>query len=366
MKGWGVLAAFLLFLLLMLPVKGAELSEAVGVDKLNRAAEAYLAGYLNPAAVTADGFHTGAKAIVEGELSQNGALMRKAVSSGVILLAIALLCGLTERMGETLGDPIDGLNPSRLAGAAAVTAIAATDVHGLIGLGRLALGQMETFSQVLLPTVTAACAAAGMPAAAAARQSAVLMFFSLLLTVINTLAVPLIYAYVAAAAACAAVGNEGLGKIAALLRHGVTVLLSGLVTVFVLFLSVSGAASGGIDALTQKAARTAISGMVPVVGGILSDAADTVVAGAGVLRGTVGVLGLLCVLAICLGPFLRLGCHYLVYKLAAALAATVSPGPVAGLIDELGSAFALVLGMTGAGAAILYVALLTSIQTVTP
>ena len=80
------------------------------------------------------------------------------------------------------------------------------------------------------------------------------------------------------------------------------------------------------------------------------------------MKGTVGVVGLLAVLAICLSPFLRLGVHYLVYKCAAALTATVLPGPVAGLIDGIGSAFALILGMVGGGGMILYVALITSIR----
>ena len=44
-----------------------------------------------------------------------------------------------------------------------------------------------------------------------------------------------------------------------------------------------------------------------------------VLVGAGVLRGTVGIVGMLGVLAICLIPFLQLAFHYLTYKLAAAL-----------------------------------------------
>lgn len=42
------------------------------------------------------------------------------------------------------------------------------------------------------------------------------------------------------------------------------------------------------------------------------------------LRGTVGIVGMLGVLAICLIPFLQLAFHYLTYKLAAALIGTVS------------------------------------------
>ena len=46
-------------------------------------------------------------------------------------------------------------------------------------------------------------------------------------------------------------------------------------------------------------ARSAIGTAIPVVGGIISDAADTILAGAGVLRQSVGVVGTLTVLAIC-------------------------------------------------------------------
>ena len=76
------------------------------------------------------------------------------------------------------------------------------------------------------------------------------------------------------------------------------------------------------------------------------------------------LLTVLVVLAICLAPFLQLGCHYLIYKCAAALTATVTPGSEASLIDAIGSAFALVLGMTGGGGMILYAALITSIKAV--
>lgn len=84
------------------------------------------------------------------------------------------------------------------------------------------------------------------------------------------------------------------------------------------------------------------------------------------LRGTVGIVGLLVVLALCLTPFLRLALQYLVYKAAAALCAMVAQPKLSGLIDAIGSAFGLVLGMTGAGALVLLVSLVASVSAVTP
>ncbi len=354
--------ALLLLPLLLLPARAQSLEEAVGMDRAAGAAEEYLDGYLDVEDVTGDSFAAGAKAILDTGSRELPGLLRPAGRSGVLLLAVAMLCGLCETLREDLGG--GDLDPVRLAGAAAVTAIAAADTGALLGLGRQTLERVDAFAKLLLPTVTAACAAAGQPAAATARQGATLLFLNLLITVADRLILPMVYAYVAVCAVQAALGNDGLKRVAELLKWGATGLLTLLLTGFIFYLTISGAVAGNADALTQKAAKTAISGMVPVVGGILSDAAETVVAGAGILKGTVGVMGLLTVLALCLIPFLQIGVHYLVYKLSAALCATVSPGPAAGLIDAIGSAFALVLGMLGGGALILYVALITSIKAV--
>ena len=353
----GVLA-LLLLLALAQPARGAELEEALGVPELKQAAEGYLESYLG--LEEREDFTAGSLTILEESLDQLPGILRQAGRGGLLLLAVVLLCTLAGTLGEKLGG--GGLDPGRLVGAAAVTAVAMGDVTALLGLGRETLERLEQFSLLLLPVATGACAASGHPAAAAARQGASLLFLDLFTAVGERVVAPVIYAYVAAAPATAALDNEGLGRLAGFLKWGATALLTGLFTAFVFCLTVTGALGDSADALTQKAAKTALSGLVPVVGSILSDAAGTVAAGAGVLRGTVGVLGLLTVLAICILPFLRLGVHYLVYRLTAALCATVCSGPEVKLIDDIGSAFALLLGLVGGGGLILYVSLIAAVK----
>ncbi len=191
------------------------------------------------------------------------------------------------------------------------------------------------------------------------------LFSGLLVDLIDRLLVPLVYGYIAASVAYAAVGNEGLKRLAALIKWLATTILTIVLLVFVGYLTVSGIIAGSADAATVKAAKFAISGAVPVVGGILADASESILAAAGVLCSTVGVFGMVVVLAICLLPFLQLAVHYLIYKLTAALSATVGGGRVCGLIDSISGAFGLILGMTGACALLLLVALVSSITVVT-
>ena len=330
----------------------AAQSEALDLDALQDAAGGYLPDGALEAGISLD---EGLQTILNTGSGQISGVVRKAVRSGVLLLTVVLLCGLAEGLYGGMGVS-QTTDVVAIVGALAITAVAVADANSLIGMGREALEQMETFSKILLPT--------GSPSGAVARQLATMLFSDILITLINRLLLPLVYTYIAACVAYAAVGNEGLKRIAGTLKWVVTSILTVVLLVFVGYLTVSGVIAGSTDAVTVKAAKFTMSSLVPVVGGILSDAAETVLAGAGILKNAVGVFGMLAVLCMCVAPFLQLGIHYLTYKVTSALSATVSSGRVAGLIDQIGGAFGLVLGMTGASALLLLISMVSAITAV--
>ena len=314
--------------------------------------------------VEADGgLDQGLSNLFSDALDQIGSLLRTSIATGLKLLAVVLLCAMAE--GAAQGKR-DGLQAVEIAGALAITALTMTDMAVMIGMGRDTIGRMGTFSETLLPVMAVLTAATGGVTGGAVRQGATVLFSQLLITAMDRLLIPMVYAYVAASCAHAAVGNPGLKKLAGLLKGAASFLLTAFLLAFVGYLTASGAIAGTVDASAVKAAKLAISRAIPVVGGILADASETVLAGAGVLKGTVGVVGMLVVLAICLTPFLRLALQYLVYKATAALCATVAQPRLSQLIDAIGGAFGLVLGMTGAAALVLLVSLVSAIMAVIP
>ena len=283
--------------------------------------------------------------------------------TGLKVLAVVMVCALGKGM-EPAGK--GGMfSAVRLAGALAVTALTMTDVSAMIGLGRRTMEAMDVFSTVLLPVMAALTALTGSVSASVLRQGATVLFSKGLVTAMDCALIPLVYAYVAVSCARAAVGGQGLERLAQGIRSIVTGSLTILLVIFVGYLSAGGAVAGSVDVSRIKAARMAISRAVPVVGGILADASEAVLAGAGVLRGSVGAVGLLVVLAICLGPFLHLAVQYVIYKTVAALCAVVAQPELAALVDAIGSAFGLILGMTGASALVLLVSIVSSVVAVT-
>lgn len=348
-----ILIWFCLICMLAPACRGAELGQEDHVSELWSAAEEYGVN-------KDDGLEEGLGNLFADAAGQVSSFLTRSVWIGVQLLAVVLLCGLA----EAVCGPSGALSAPKLAGALGVTALSANSMGAMIGLGRETIEKMEVFSEVLLPVMATLTAATGRVTSAAARQGATILFVQLLIAMIDRLLIPLVYAYIAACCAYAAVGNEGLKKFGSILKGAVTMSLTTLLLIFVGYLTFSGAIAGSADAAAVKATKMAISRAIPVVGGILSDAAESVLVGAGVLKGTVGVVGLLVVLAICIGPFLQLALHYLTYKLAAAFTGTVADPRLSGLLDNLGSAFGLVLGMTGACALLLLFSLVSTVTAV--
>ena len=336
-------------------------ADALDLDSLQQAAEDYAPDMNWTQAPDLD---EGLAAILETGTNSLRGVVQKALRSGLLLLTIVMLAGLAE--GAAACGTGKTIQAVPVAAALAITAVSVTDANTLIGLGREVIEKMELFSKVLLPTVAAATAASGSPGGAAARQLAAMLFSDVLMSLINRVLLPLVYAYIAACTAYAAIGNEGLKRIASTLKWVVTSILTVVLMAFVGYLTVSGVIAGTTDAVTLKAAKLTVSSVVPVVGGILSDATETVLAGAGILKNSVGVFGMLAVLGMCVIPFLQLGVHYLIYKMTSALSATIADSRVAGLIDGIGGAFGLVLGMTGACALLLLISLVSAVTMVSP
>ena len=270
------------------------------------------------------------------------------------LMLLSLLCGLVEGTAESAGE-----TPTRYAGYLGVlgaAALSAGDLSALIGLGVETMDELSTMAKLLLPTIAAAMAGGGCVGSASVWQVGALMLSDIFLSLMRDVLVPVLYCMIGTAAAGALLEqsrlsllSKGIGK---LLSWG----LSAILIVFTAFLSISNLLAGSADRLAV--------GAVPVVGGILSDATEAVAAAALTLRGTLGVLGVFSVLALCLVPLLRMAVQYLFYQLAAFFSGMVGSQSLSRFLEQLSSAFSLMLAMTAGGAFLLLVSLLIAMMMV--
>lgn len=323
----------LLLLLLCLPVSASALElEAPPAPKsaegmMPNSTDSFSDGLLE---LLENGF-----AVVRSELSRGG-------GSVVSVIAAAMLLSLTE------GFLTEGKQVCGILSAAAIGALLIQNADAMISLAAQTVEELADYGKLLLPVMSAALAAQGGVTASAGLYLGTAFFGALLGNLLSRLFVPLVYCFLALAVGYGALGEELLKRLKDTVKNGINWCLKTILTVFTTYMSITGVISGTTDAAALKAAKVTISSFVPVVGGILSDASEAVLVGAGVMKNAAGIYGILAVLSLCLGPFLKIGVQYLCLKGAAMVCTILGPGRTASLVEDFSSAMGLLLGITGA------------------
>lgn len=216
-----------------------------------------------------------------------------------------------------------------------------------IQLGVSTITELNEYGKLFLPVITAALAAQGGVTGAATLYAGTVIFDTLLVSVISKFLIPMVNIYLCLCILNAAVSEEILKEIKNFVKWLMTWTLKIILYVFTGYISITGVISGSADAAAVKAAKLAISGFVPVVGGIISDASETILVSAGMVKSAIGIYGVLAFLAICIGPFFRLGVQYLLLKATAAVCGMFAHKSASELIKDFSGTLGLLLAMTG-------------------
>lgn len=244
-----------------------------------------------------------------------------------------------------------------LAGVITVSCLLLQPANSLIALGVSTVREISEYGKLLLPVMTAALAAQGGAVTSASLYTATAAFNAVLSAAVSGLLVPSVYIYLVIAVVNAAVGDALMKKMRDFVKWLISWGLKTVLYVFTGYISITGVVSGTVDQAAVKAAKMTISGMVPVVGGILSDASETILVSAGMVKNAAGIYGMLAVMAIAIGPFLQIGLQYLLLKLTGAVCGMFTHKNLSGLIEDFSGAMGLLLAMTGTVCLILLISL---------
>lgn len=298
--------------------------------------------------------------IFQDAVSESGPIWQSACGLMLRVLLIVVLCQMVESLGE-----VQGSRAVSLAGALAITACCAADVSALVGLGRETLDEIASFSNLLMPVMAAAAAASGGAVSAGGLYSVTVVFSNLLIHLSSALFLPMLYADLALAMVDAALRQDRLTGLRHCLDWAIKTGLKAVMYTYTGFMALTGVLSGSADAAALKAAKLTISTVVPVVGGIISDAAETVLSSAGLLRSAAGTFGMLAVLGAFAVPFLRIGISYLAFKATAALSDVLGGGQ-GKLLEALTAAAGNLLAMVGSATVMSLLACCCFMKVVTP
>lgn len=297
-------------------------------------------------------FSDGLRQILKTAFSRIYPDLTDAAKSCFSVIAAMILCGIVSCFSERIQKC------ANLAGTVTVSAVLMQNSHALVRLGAETIRELSEYGKLLLPVLTSALAAQGSIGTSTALYTATAIFNSILTSVLTKLMIPMIYVFLCLAISCSAVGAQTVKQLKDTVKSLMTWVLKTLMTVFTAYLGVTGVVSGTTDAAALKATKMTISGMVPVVGGILSDASEAVLVSAGIMKNAAGIYGILATFAVLITPFFKIGSHYLLLKFTGSLCTMFGPKGMGELTQDFSGAMGLLLGMTGA------ISLLLTVSTV--
>ena len=124
--------------------------------------------------------------------------------------------------------------------------------------------------------------------------------------------------------------------------------LSVMLTIFVSVTGLQSIASGSADALTLKLSKFATSNLIPVVGGILAETVETVMNCSVLIKNSVGILGILCLIVLAVFPLLKVWGMLILFRLTAAVCEPVSDNRMIVCLTELANAISVLFSILAA------------------
>lgn len=201
---------------------------------------------------------------------------------------------------------------------------------------RSAMGSMESIALAVIPA--AAVLGTGTSSVwflTAAQTVSALMRFVFL---------PFTAAYAAVAYGGAAAGENFLTGLQKLMKNVFVWGLGLVMTVFSFCSAMSGIAAGASLSLSGRTIKYA-GGLIPVVGAYLSEAADTVLAGAALIRTAGGVCAAAAVLLIALPPLLEVFSYFFAVCIVSAVCGAFADGKTKGIIAVTTEVIGMVAGI---------------------
>lgn len=125
-------------------------------------------------------------------------------------------------------------------------------------------------------------------------------------------------------------------KLSKLLQNVSVGIIGIFLTIFLGVLSVQGTATAVADGIAVKTAKFVTGNFIPVVGRMFTEAADTVISASGLLKNTVGIMGLVILCLIVAFPAIQIFCIAFIYKFAAAVLQPVGGGAIIQCLDIIG------------------------------
>ncbi len=214
-----------------------------------------------------------------------------------------------------------------------------------LGISRQLVGDLYALMQAFIPVMLTVAAMSGSVGALVGTTPLILLSANIMTRIVRDILGPLVTASLILHIVNYLAERDILTRFSNLIRNGISWGLKSFAALFLGVLTLQGISAPIMKNAAVSGAKTVVK-LVPVVGGSLSAAVDTVFYYSGLLKSGVLVAIVLVVVALCAIPLIKISAFIIAYKFTAGLIEPIADERLVKAIDGCGNFAALVLGAT--------------------
>ncbi len=221
--------------------------------------------------------------------------------------------------------------------------------------------QISIFMKMIVPVVMTALVTCGAIVSAAVFEPVLVTTVEIAVSLIQNIMIPLVMIAAGMSIVSHLSDRFKTQKLTKFISQSIKWGLGIMLTVFVSISGLQSIAASGADALTVRLSKFATANLIPVVGGILSESVETVMNCSVLIKNSVGILGIICLIVLTVLPLLKIGAILILFRLTAAVCEPISEPKVIQCLSELANSISVLFSML-ATVTVMFIMVLTVVM----
>lgn len=220
--------------------------------------------------------------------------------------------------------------------------LAITSFREALGVATGAIDQMVGLMQTIFPVILTLLITMGNLTSAALFKPLIMGSLTVLATMIKTIILPLFFLAAVIKLLNHISDQFKLTKLAGLFEFAGKLSLGVIMTIFIGVMTVQGVTGGVADSVVFRTAKYSAD-LIPVVGKFFKDAVELVITSGLLLKNAVGIIALIAIIIICLGPLVKILAMIVVFRISAALIEPLGEKALAESLQDMSKSLTLIL-----------------------
>lgn len=275
-------------------------------------------------------------------------LLGKEVVSSITMLGSILVIIVLHSILKSIGENLGNDSVSKIAyfiEYILIITIIMSNFATIITTIQNTISNLVGFMNTLVPILIALIIATGQVASGALIQPILIFAIVFIGNIINLIVLPIVTVSMVLSIVSNISDKIQIGNLAKFFKSSVTWFLGFVITIFVGLLSLEGTLTSSVDGLTIKGIKTAASTFIPVVGKALGDSVDTVLGATSLIKNSVGFVGIIIVIGICVLPIIKLIVLNVMYSFVGAISEPLADKKIVNVINQMAGVFKILLGI---------------------